>query len=83
VYLKATGFSRVDFDVKQALQAIIAINPGALVFGMDLPSTRAPAPYLDAEFKLVIDSLGEEMARRVFYQNALRLYRLPETLITH
>lgn len=74
VFVKATGFSRVDFDVISALQQICHINPNALVFGTDLPSTRAPQPYSDADFFRVIDALGEELAQKVFYQNALTLY---------
>lgn len=74
IFVKATGFGRVDFDVNQALQQICHINPDALVFGSDLPSTRAPRPYCDADFFRVIDTLGEEQAEKVFYQNALSLY---------
>lgn len=75
VHVKATGFGRVDFDVKPALREIVAINPNALVFGTDLPSTRALQPYSDDDLFLVVETLGEEMARKVFYENALRLYR--------
>lgn len=75
VHVKATGFGRVDFDVSGALQAIAAINPGALLFGTDLPSTRAPAPYSEKDFLLVVEALGEALAKRVFYDNAARFYR--------
>jgi hypothetical protein len=34
-------------DVRQALATIYGINPKALMFGTDLPSTRAPRPYRD------------------------------------
>ena len=47
VRVKATGFGRVDFDVRPALTELYAANPRALMFGTDLPSTRAPRPYLD------------------------------------
>ena len=43
-FVKASGFGRVDHDVPAALRAIAAVNPAALVFGTDLPSTRAPRP---------------------------------------
>ena len=36
--VKATGFGRVDFDVAATLRAI---DPAALLFGTDLPGTRA------------------------------------------
>lgn len=75
VHVKATGFGRVDFDIPQAMKQIIAINPEALVFGTDLPSTRAPKPYSDEDLFTVVATLGEEMAQKVFYDNAIRLYR--------
>lgn len=74
-HVKASGFSRVDFDVRTAIQQIAAINPEALLFGTDLPSTRAPAPYRDEDLQLVIDVLEESTARKVLYENAVRLYR--------
>ena len=73
--VKATGFGRVDFDVPQALRDIYAANPGALMFGTDLPSTRAARPYSDSDFLLIIDTLGDIGARKVFYENAVGFYR--------
>ncbi|MEE4254618.1 MAG: amidohydrolase family protein [Desulfuromusa sp.] len=75
-FVKATGFGRVDFDVSTAMQEIITINPDALVFGTDLPSTRAPRSYSDKDYLLVIDTLGEVMAQKVFYENGVNLYQL-------
>ncbi len=57
-YVKASGFGRTDHDVPAALQAIAAVNPGALVFGTDLPSTRVSVPFADADAELVRDLLG-------------------------
>jgi predicted TIM-barrel fold metal-dependent hydrolase len=74
--VKASGFGRVDFDVRTALQNLYAANPDALMFGTDLPSTRAARPYTDRDFQLVIDTLGEEAARRVFHTNAINFYRI-------
>lgn len=75
VRIKATGFGRVDFPVATALQQLCAVNPDALLFGTDLPSTRAARPYADEDFLLVIETLGEELARKVFCDNALNFYR--------
>lgn len=74
VHVKATGFGRVDFDVKKAIKEIVATNPNALLFGTDLPSTRAPKPYSDKDLFVVIDAIGEKMARKVFYENAISFY---------
>lgn len=77
VRIKASGFGRVDFDVRAALRTLHQANPEALMFGTDLPSTRAARPYSDRDFQLVIDTLGEAAARDVFLGNALSFYRLP------
>lgn len=77
VRVKATGFGRVDFDVRTALQELYAANPEALMFGTDLPSTRAPRPYDDGDFDLVIEALGDEGARKVFHDNAAAFYAPP------
>ncbi|BCL84654.1 2-pyrone-4,6-dicarboxylate hydrolase [Ktedonobacteria bacterium brp13] len=74
VYVKATGFGRVDFDVSEALHAIYARNPAALLFGTDLPSPRAPRPFLDTDVALVVETLGEQRGNQVLYENALSFY---------
>lgn len=76
VRVKATGFGRVDFDVPTALTQLYAANPACLMFGTDLPSTRAPRPYRDEDFLLVAETLGDEAARAVFYGNAADFYRV-------
>lgn len=75
VRVKATGFGRVNFDVAPALKELYAANPKALMFGTDLPSTRAPRPYLDTDYDTVVNALGEEKAVNVFYKNAVEFYR--------
>jgi predicted TIM-barrel fold metal-dependent hydrolase len=75
IRVKASGFGRVDFDVRSALKALYEANPDALMFGTDLPSTRAARPYSDRDFLLVIETLGEAAARRVLCENAIGFYR--------
>lgn len=74
IRVKATGFSRVDFEVKNVLKELYSANPKSLIFGTDLPSTRAPNPYSDNDFMLVVDALGEEGARDVLSRNAIEIY---------
>ncbi|WP_019409458.1 amidohydrolase family protein [Pseudomonas psychrophila] len=76
VRIKACGFGRVDFAVPQALQDIHSANPYALMFGTDLPSTRAPIPFKDNDIKILIDALGEDEAENALWHNARDLYRL-------
>lgn len=75
VYVKASGFGRVDMDVPTALREITRRNPQLLIFGTDLPCPRAPRPFQDEDATLVLESLGEQLASQVFYKNALALYR--------
>ena len=74
-HVKATGFGRVDFDVNGALREIYSANPHSLMFGTDLPSTRAPRPYSDEDLLLISETLGGEMAKKVLYENAIAFYR--------
>jgi predicted TIM-barrel fold metal-dependent hydrolase len=68
----------VDFNVPIALKDLYAANPQCLMFGSDLPSTRAARSYSDNDFRLVVDTLGDQAARRVFLENALDFYRMPD-----
>lgn len=74
VHVKATGFGRVNFDVGAALTDIYSANPDALMFGTDLPCTRAPRPYTDDDFSFVVQTLGDEGARKALCENAINFY---------
>jgi predicted TIM-barrel fold metal-dependent hydrolase len=73
--IKATGFGRVSMDVAKAIERIAARNPKALMFGTDLPSTRAKRPFMAQDMALVQNVLGTDLARQVFWGNAISLYR--------
>lgn len=73
--IKATGFGRVTMDVPRALERIAARNPNALMFGTDLPSTRAKRPFEVADIELVRKVLGPGVARKALWENAVALYR--------
>lgn len=75
VKVKATGFGRVDFDVPTTLKEIANINPDALMFGTDLPSTRAPRPFSDEDVRLILDLFDENLSTKVFYSNAIKFYK--------
>jgi predicted TIM-barrel fold metal-dependent hydrolase len=69
-YVKASGFGRIDHDVPAALRAIADVNPAALLFGSDLPSTRAKRAFQDEDLRLVRDIAGP----RALYANAAAVY---------
>ena len=74
--VKATGFGRVKLDVPKTLEAIARKNPNALMFGTDIPSTRAARPFEAADIDLVERVLGRELAQKAFWDNPLALYRV-------
>jgi predicted TIM-barrel fold metal-dependent hydrolase len=53
--VKASGFGRVELDVADALRAIAAVDPAALLFGTDLPGTRARRPFERDDLALVAE----------------------------
>ncbi|HJV45823.1 MAG TPA: amidohydrolase family protein [Bacillota bacterium] len=74
VRVKATGFGRVDLNIEQAIRSIYSVNPDALMFGTDLPSTRAKRPYNHLDLELIYNILDEEQAEKVLYRNAMKWY---------
>jgi predicted TIM-barrel fold metal-dependent hydrolase len=76
--VKATGFGRVQMDVPRVLERIARANPAALVFGTDIPSTRAKRPFAPADIDLVETVLGPDLATRAFWDNPRALYRVTE-----
>lgn len=74
VKVKATGFGRVKMDVPHALEAIAARDPAALMFGTDLPSTRAARPFEPSDVDLLRQALGHDLARRALWDNARAFY---------
>jgi predicted TIM-barrel fold metal-dependent hydrolase len=74
--VKATGFGRAKLDVPKTLEAIAKKDSNALVFGTDIPSTRAARPFEAADIDLVERVLGRELAQKAFWDNPLALYRV-------
>ncbi|MCM3046632.1 amidohydrolase family protein [Bacillus altitudinis] len=74
VRVKATGFGRVDLKVEHALTSIYQTNPDALMFGTDLPSTRAKRPFEYGDIELIQQMFDEEAADKILYENAINWY---------
>lgn len=70
IHVKATGFGRVELDVQKALQEIYSINPDALMFGTDLPSTRAKRPFEVADITLIQQLFDDQASDKILYTNA-------------
>ncbi len=78
--VKATGFGRVKMDVPKVLEAVAKKSPNALVFGTDIPSTRAQRPFLASDIVLIEKVVGPELAKKAFWDNPLALYRVKATV---
>lgn len=74
VRVKATGFGRINFSAREAIKRIYSTNPDALMFGTDLPSTRAPRPFRYEDIELIKDVLEDAQAKKVLYENAFNWY---------
>lgn len=72
--VKATGFGRVKLDVPTTLEAIAKARPDALMFGTDIPSTRAARPFQTSDIDLVEKVLGPTLAQKAFWDNPVALY---------
>jgi predicted TIM-barrel fold metal-dependent hydrolase len=78
--VKATGFGRLDLPVSETLRVIADANPDALLFGTDLPGTRAPRPFRLNDITLLAEALADEaLVRKALGENAIGLYRPPST----
>ncbi len=75
VRVKATGFGRVDLDIIDTLQKIHRVNPAALMFGTDLPGTRAPRPFSETDIDIISHAVGGDLPA-VLDGNARAWYRV-------
>lgn len=74
VRVKATGFGRVELNVEQAMREIYKANPDALLFGTDLPSTRAKRPFKATDIKLIQELFDAKAAGQILFSNAHTWY---------
>lgn len=76
VMVKASGFGRVDFDVRKALKQVVDVNPVSLMFGTDLPSTRTFSSFRPENILMIKNIFDDETSDRILYKNALSFYRM-------
>jgi predicted TIM-barrel fold metal-dependent hydrolase len=74
VKIKATGFGRIDFNPIEVMKKIHAINPSSLMFGTDLPSTRANRPFSFEDLAIIEDNFELEDLEKILFQNAQEWY---------
>ena len=76
--VKASGFGRIGFDPGSVLQSIHHANPDALMFGSDLPSTRAPRKFSPQDIDIIVNSFAPKDAEKILCGNALEFYRIDQ-----
>ena len=74
VKIKVIGFGRIDFDPIPVMRKIFNINPNGLLFGTDLPSTRASRPFSAMDIDLIRDNFTLTEQENIFYKNAKAWY---------
>lgn len=77
VRVKASGFSRCDFPVESFMKTLVQVNPSCLMFGTDLPSTRAPRPFKKQDIELLEGTFDSDTLKKILMENALEFYRIP------
>ena len=60
--------------IEAVIKDVMAINPDAVMFGTDLPSTRAPKPFEDKHIYDLVACLGGQAAKKVCWSNARNFY---------
>lgn len=73
--VRATRFGALSHDIPATLREIASANPGALLFGTDLPGTRAPRVYEPRDLELVLEIAG----KRAIFTNAAETYGLAQS----
>lgn len=79
VPVRVTGFGRIEYEregLKELLPELWKENPNGLMFGTDLPSTRASYRFADRDIKLVEDAFENDssITNKIFYQNGMNWY---------
>ncbi|TWT01535.1 2-pyrone-4,6-dicarboxylate hydrolase [Planomicrobium sp. CPCC 101079] len=75
--IRLTGFGRIGYErdeIKELIPILYSENPSSLIFGSDLPSTRAKYRFSYDDIKLVKETIGKEAQDRIFFQNGESWY---------
>ncbi|PMC33940.1 2-pyrone-4,6-dicarboxylate hydrolase [Bacillus sp. UMB0899] len=75
--IRLTGFGRVGYErdeISELITRLYSENPSSLMFGSDLPSTRANYRFSYNDMKLIQETVGREAQDRIFFQNGERWY---------
>ena len=72
--VKACGFMRTDFEVGAVLKQIHSVNPSALLFGSDLPGTRASRQFDRSDLDTITRLFTDDQVQDILNNNAMQWY---------
>lgn len=77
VPIRATGFGRMEYSREEARDLVARLyeeNPSTLLFGTDLPATRARYRFSSDDVTLVKDAVGEDNSQDILWKNGEAWY---------
>lgn len=75
--IRVTGFGRIAYskeELRSVLIELYAENPQALIFGSDLPSTRASFRFSEEHVSFIEEIFNEVSAQNILYKNGIKWY---------
>jgi len=75
--IRVTGFGRVGYErdeIQELISTLYSENPNSLMFGSDLPSTRAKERFSYDDIQLIQETVGKKAQDRIFFENAEKWY---------
>lgn len=80
-WIKASGFGRLSFPVAEVLRDLCQIRSDRVMWGSDLPGTRAPRSFHPRDLDLIAETLADPgVIEGVLWANASALYRPADPL---
>ncbi|MCM3454566.1 2-pyrone-4,6-dicarboxylate hydrolase [Heyndrickxia oleronia] len=75
--IRLTGFGRVEYErdeIRELITMLYRENPNCLMFGSDLPSTRAKYRFSYNDIQLIKETVGKEAQDKIFFLNGKNWY---------
>ena len=79
ISVKASGFGRLGTtnDVLiNRLKAVTELSAESILFGSDVPGTRAPLTFDHSHIRLIEDNFNEEICKKILHKNGQSLYHI-------
>lgn len=74
-YFKVSGFGRISFEPLSFIKTVMDRRSDRLIFGTDLPGTRARRKYQTLDMELLEMNFSKTALKKILMENALKLYQ--------